>query len=179
MKSLHLRLLNCLGLLIGSVISPLLVASTNYTYSGTGSDVNLSFTLNAPSANIPAGTDVTESVTSFVMSYPLPVADGAGFPVGPGSSFTLTTLQIGTDASGNVTSWNIIGSELASFPAFPGENPNDFYCNYAVTFSASGSPGLLSTDHDAGFCPAADAASANGSWAASALPVRLQSFDVD
>ncbi|GFZ52299.1 hypothetical protein JCM24511_10072 [Saitozyma sp. JCM 24511] len=34
-----------------------------------------------------------------------------------------------------------------SFPAFPGENPNDFYCTYSPT------SGALVEDHDAGFCP--------------------------
>jgi hypothetical protein len=36
---------------------------------------------------------------------------------------------------------------FCSYPAFPGENPNDFYCTY------NPSNGDLVTDNDAGFCP--------------------------
>ncbi|KAJ7260450.1 hypothetical protein B0H12DRAFT_992859, partial [Mycena haematopus] len=36
---------------------------------------------------------------------------------------------------------------FCSYPAEPGENPNDFYCTY------NKETGSLVSDHDAGFCP--------------------------
>ena len=36
---------------------------------------------------------------------------------------------------------------FCSYPAFPGENPNDLFCDY------NASTGALMVDHDAGFCP--------------------------
>jgi len=60
--------------------------------------------------------------------YVCPSQDNAAFPLGPGSN------------TGNPL--------FCSYPAFGGENPNDFYCTYNTT------TGVLVTDHDAGFCPA-------------------------
>jgi hypothetical protein len=37
---------------------------------------------------------------------------------------------------------------FCSYPAVPGENPNDFFCTYDFN------TGTLVTDNDAGFCPA-------------------------
>jgi hypothetical protein len=37
---------------------------------------------------------------------------------------------------------------FCSYPAVPGENPQDFFCTYSAT------DGLLVQDNDAGFCPA-------------------------
>jgi len=42
---------------------------------------------------------------------------------------------------------NTGGIIFASYPAFAGENPNDFFCDY------SNSSGALTDDNDAGFCP--------------------------
>ena len=57
-----------------------------------------------------------------------PAQDGAGFTLGEHDE---TTDPI-----------------FCSYPAFPGENPNDFFCTYDA------SDGQLVQDHDAGFCPA-------------------------
>ncbi|KAF7348268.1 hypothetical protein MSAN_01780400 [Mycena sanguinolenta] len=62
-----------------------------------------------------------------------PPQDEASFPVGSGSSYT-------SDSGGVL---------FCSYPAFPGENPDDFYCTY------NDSTGSLITDNDAGFCPPA------------------------
>ena len=64
-----------------------------------------------------------------------PATDQAGFPLGD------------TDTGTNPI--------FCSYPAFPGENPNDFFCTYASD------TGALVTDNDAGFCPA-DAINCSG-----------------
>ncbi|KDQ52519.1 hypothetical protein JAAARDRAFT_111511, partial [Jaapia argillacea MUCL 33604] len=59
--------------------------------------------------------------------YSCPGADEAGFPL----------------ASNNNDGTTI----FCSYPAFPGEDANDFFCTY------SNADGSLTQDHDAGFCP--------------------------
>ncbi|KIK05418.1 hypothetical protein K443DRAFT_675196 [Laccaria amethystina LaAM-08-1] len=61
-------------------------------------------------------------------TYNCPQADEAGFALG-------TSSDDGTNL-------------FCSYPAFAGENPDDFYCKY------SDSDATLSQDSDAGFCPA-------------------------
>ncbi|KZP04963.1 hypothetical protein FIBSPDRAFT_806182 [Athelia psychrophila] len=56
-----------------------------------------------------------------------PASDGAGFPLGDTS-----------DTNGIL---------FCSYPAVPGESPEDFYCDYNDT------TGALVTDNDAGLCP--------------------------
>ena len=61
-----------------------------------------------PQGGTPSGTPSN--------GYTCPPADQAAFPVGPGSTNDGTTL-------------------FCSYPAFAGEDPNDFYCQYsAVSF---------------------------------------------
>ncbi|KIJ94055.1 hypothetical protein K443DRAFT_684076 [Laccaria amethystina LaAM-08-1] len=60
-------------------------------------------------------------------THTCPSTDQAGFPLG-NSSDDGTTL-------------------FCSYPAFPGEDPNDFFCKYSST------GGGLRDDNDAGFCP--------------------------
>ncbi|KAJ7242568.1 hypothetical protein B0H12DRAFT_959496, partial [Mycena haematopus] len=64
-----------------------------------------------------------------------PISDAAGFPLGQSSS--------------DGTKW------FCSYPSYPGENPNDFYCKYEI------STGARTQDHDAGFCPSAAPMSCN------------------
>jgi hypothetical protein len=147
-------------LFVGQVL-----ATSLYTYGG--GSVSVSFDLTISPANIPAGTDVTAFATSFSMSYPPPSQDAAGYPLGSGSQysyFTLSTIKIGTNSAGNITSWSITGASFASYPAFAAEDPNDFYCTYNVTFATAGGTGSLTKDNDAGFCPSTANNSANGSW---------------
>ncbi|EDR01554.1 uncharacterized protein LACBIDRAFT_295588 [Laccaria bicolor S238N-H82] len=59
--------------------------------------------------------------------YHCPSQDMATFPVG-------TTTNDGT-------------TMFCSYPAFAGEDPNDFYCKYSAT------TGQRTQDNDAGFCP--------------------------
>ncbi|KAF8964478.1 hypothetical protein BDZ97DRAFT_1612846, partial [Flammula alnicola] len=60
-------------------------------------------------------------------SYICPPVDNGGFSLG----------------SNDVTSDPI----FCSYPAVPGEDPNDFYCTYSKI------TGALVLDHDAGLCP--------------------------
>jgi hypothetical protein len=152
------------------ILPSFLCADTVYTYtSSNGVDVSFDLTTISPDS-IPSGTDIDGDIGSFSMTYPAPSEDNAGFPLGSGptfSNFSLSTLKIGTDSLGDVTSWNITGTQFASYPAFAGDPPSNYFCDYGVTFSPSGGSGSLSTDHDAGFCPSsAVGAAAIGSWSA-------------
>lgn len=71
-----------------------------------------------PQAGTPSGTP---------SAYSCPGTDLAAFPLGTNNSDG-TTL-------------------FCSYPAFPGEDPNDFYCKYSAT------TGAKTQDNDAGFCP--------------------------
>ncbi|KAG9005122.1 hypothetical protein FRB94_001814 [Tulasnella sp. JGI-2019a] len=55
----------------------------------------------------------------------------------------------GTDTAGfPLANHSVTGSTLfCSYPAFAGEDPNDFFCTY------DSSTGALTQDNDAGFCP--------------------------
>src|SRR5262249_4441407 len=63
------------------------------------------------------------------------------------------TVMIGTNAVGQITSWNISEGIFASYPAFPGENPNDFFATYTVSTTNAGDSLHLILDNDAGFAP--------------------------
>ncbi len=155
------------------ILPGFLCGDTLYTY--TSSDgVAVSFDLTGNPDSIPPGTDISGDVGSFSMAYPAPSEDNAGFALGPGpaySNFSLSTLEIGTDSLGDVTSWDIAGTQFASYPAFFGDPPNNFYCDYGVTFTPAGGGGSLLTDNDAGFCPSSPVFAATiGSWSASTVP---------
>lgn len=154
-----IAIISLLGLFLPAALS----ANTTYTY--TSSSVNVSFQTTLNPDSLAPGTDITSSLVggSFSMDYPPPSQDEAGFPLAD-HSFMLSSLAIGTNSVGDITSWNIAGTEFASYPAFPGESPTDFYCNYSVSFTAAGGSGPLSLDNDAGFCPGSANAVATGSW---------------
>lgn len=120
---------------------------------------NITFTLNLTNPDsIPANTDETPNLISITFSgtNTPPPTDEGGFPVGTGTgyvTFTLNTLQIGTNSSGQITSWTIDDSLFASYPAFAGENPTDFFCDYDLNSTAAGDAQTLTVDNDAGFCP--------------------------
>ena len=66
--------------------------------------------------------------SSIAATFECPPQDSLGFALGAHSD-NGTTL-------------------FCSYPAIPGEDPNDFFCTYNDT------TGVLVQDHDAGFCPA-------------------------
>src|SRR6516164_3003775 len=107
-----------------------IVPSFQFTTSLTGASLN----------NLPPGTDISSSVTAFTFQpRHVPQQDGLGFPIGGpfGSAYfnaSKPSILIGTNASGQITSWTITELVFASYPAVPNENPNDFFCTYnAIT----------------------------------------------
>lgn len=141
-------------------------ADTVLTYTDTADiAITVTFDFTGPTlAGLAPGTDITSEITGFSMTYPAPGQDEGGFPLAD-NSISSQDVQIGTDSLGNVTSWNITATLFASYPAFSGENPTDFYCNFGVSVTSSGNSAPLTTDNDAGFCPAAAASSAAiGTW---------------
>lgn len=144
------------------VNQPAAFAGTIYTYTGpTFGPFDIDITLNLPFTgagldNIPPGTDVSADLTSFTST--VPPEDEGGFPVGPAPDYQLvesppTLAEIGTDALGNITSWDIEGTLFASYPAFSGEDPNDFFCTWSIATKTTGDTATFATDNDAGFCP--------------------------
>jgi hypothetical protein len=63
------------------------------------------------------------------------------------------TVQIGTNAAGQITSWNISENIFASYPVSAGENPLDFFSTYTVSTTNAGDTAVLTQDHNAGFGP--------------------------
>jgi hypothetical protein len=152
-----------LGLMCLMLPGSLRATTTTYTY--TGADFTITMTLTASSLdNLATLTDVTSDLSpgSMTVSGPNtpPSTDSGSFPLGGGygsgyETFTPSTLEIGTNGSGQITAWDISGTLFASYPAFPSENPNYFYCVYTVgsTGSSGSDTQSLTTDNDAGFCP--------------------------
>jgi hypothetical protein len=159
-----------------------LLAGTTYTYSGeapTSFLITLNTTLTGAALdNIAPGTDMSSDLNSLTITGPdsPPSQDAAGFPIGGslGSSYwteTPTTVQIGTNALGQITSWNIALSIFASYPAFPAENPSDFYCRYNTSSTTTADNVSLTQDNDAGLCPAGSNAQASSTgWAVQGAP---------
>jgi hypothetical protein len=158
------------AVLLGALFALLPTASsaTIYIYTaGSASDTvgDFSFTTSLSSAqvsNLPAGTDITGTVTPF--TFPVLASSGfqqdnAGFLLGGpfGSSYfnviSGPTVQIGTNAAGQITSWNISESIFASYPAVPGEDPNDFFNTYLVSTTNTGNTVSQIVDHNAGLGP--------------------------
>jgi hypothetical protein len=144
------------------VNQPAAFAGTIYTYTGpTFGPFDIDITLNLPFTgagleNIPPGTDVSGDLTSFTST--VPPEDEAAFPVGPAPDYQFvesppTLAEIGTDALGNITSWDIEGTLFASYPIFLGENPNDFFCTWSIATKNTGDTATFATDNDAGLCP--------------------------
>jgi hypothetical protein len=79
--------------------------------------------------------------------------DLAGFPIGQNGPSGPATVLIGTNAAGQITSWSISEPYFASYPAFAGENPNDFFGSYTVTTTTTGDSVALTFDNDSGFAP--------------------------
>ena len=151
-------------------------ADTTYTYTGDpfdgfGIEVDFTTPWDAPLLfNLAPGTAIPYS--AFLLSYPAPPQDALGFPLGVNAFEPASiVLEIGTDGVGNITSWNISEDLFASYPAVPGEDPNDFYCRYTVSTTPSIDQRSLKDDHDAGLCPASTALREDpGTWASTLAP---------
>ena len=128
-------------------------ANTTFTVSENGNQ--FIFTTNLSSVVNLSGANISSSIVSDTFVPMSPTQDNLGFTLGsPASQYSLIELASGfnlvvtTDASGTLTALTMGGVYFASFPAVPGENPNDFFCTYNAP------TGSLITDNDAGLCPA-------------------------
>ena len=171
MRKLHFLL--SIAIIAASAISP--AAATTYTYTeGSASDVvpSFSFTTSLTGAaldNLAPNTDITSTITSpSILSLTglfeprgVPPQDLGNFPLGPGgfggSYYNVVSgsvsVLIRTDAIGQITSWSISETIFASYPAFPGDPPGDFYCTYGASTTTGGGSLSLTADNDAGLCP--------------------------
>jgi hypothetical protein len=157
------------AVLLGFSMSPAAHAAL-LTYTGGLADFSFTTSLSGGSLdNLSAGTDITSSIVGGInFTNGLPASDTGGFPSADWS-LSGETVKIGTDASGDVTSWDITGTYFVSFPAFPGEDPNDFYGTYNASITNLGDSATLITDNDAGFAPTSVSVGA-GSWQTSDVP---------
>jgi hypothetical protein len=96
-------------------------------------------TLVQPTKALASAASGVSPEAPMMFAFTCPATDNAGFPLGP------------IPPSNNVTA----GTLFCSYPAFPGESPTDFFCDYNDT------TGALTTDNDAGFCPGTAAISAS------------------
>jgi len=151
--------------LLGTLCAMLPASATTFTYTqGSATDIVPSFswtTLLSGAAldNLPPGTNITGTVSALTFAPRDLGSDDLGFQIGGpfGSPFfnaTSITVEIGTNALGQITSWNIGEGIFASYPANSGEDPNDFFCNYTASTKTSGDSLSLTRDNDAGLCPA-------------------------
>jgi hypothetical protein len=126
--------------------------------------------------NLAPGTDITSTVTPFTFQPVVSATDTAGFLLGGpfGSTYfnvdSGPTIKIGTNASGQITSWSIAEGVFVSYPAFSGENPTDFYATYTATTTNLDDSLVLTLDHDAGFAPPGGT-SGTGSFGATTVGV--------
>jgi hypothetical protein len=162
LSSIRKTFLVSLGLLGAGLfaLSPTTASATVYTFTqGSANDAvqSFSFTTSLSGAqldNLAPGTDIIGSVAPF--TFPVNFAatsDSAGFSIGVNYAVPIATLLIGTNGSGQITSWSISEAYFASYPVFGGENPLDFYALYVVTTTNTGDTVALIVDHDSGFAP--------------------------
>ncbi len=125
---------------VGSSIADMATVSDGDSPTGT---VTFKLYDNSAGTGTALFTD-TETLAGSGSTFTCPPTDEAGFPVGD-TDYTVDPI-------------------FCSFPAFSGEDPNDFFCKYSAT------TGTLAADNDAGFCPATavDAGGGTGGTATSA-----------
>ena len=151
--------------LLGTLCAMLPASATTFTYTqGSATDIvpSFSWTTSLSGAaldNLPPGTNITGTVSALTFAPRDLGSDDFGFLIGGpfGSPFfnaTSITVEIGTNALGQITSWNIGEGIFASYPANSGEDPHDFFCNYTASTKTSGDSLSLTRDNDAGLCPA-------------------------
>jgi hypothetical protein len=151
------------AVLLGALCAlPTVSSATTYTYTpGSASDTVQGFSFitslsGAALDNLAPGTDVTSAVTPF--TFPVLASSGfqhdnAGFQLGQFSVTGGLAVLIGTDATGQITSWSISESIFASYPSAPGQDPNAFFSTYIVSTTNTGNTVLLTEDHNAGLGP--------------------------
>jgi hypothetical protein len=159
-------------------LSPTESSAMVYTFTeGSPADAvgNFSFTTSLSGVlldNLAPGTNI--AVTNF--QFPVNVTttvlsqDQDGFPIGQNNPTSIATVAIGTNATGQITSWSISEVYFASYPATLGENPNDFFASYTVTTTNTGDSVQLAIDNDSGLAPISFT-TGTGSFAAAVAPV--------
>jgi hypothetical protein len=168
---LRTKLLASMALLGGGLLllSPDSARADAYTFTHSGGGtIDASFTTSLTHAqllNLAPGTNILATLTASSFSVPLPSSDQAGFSLDIHFAVPpFSVFDIGTDAAGNITSWDIEETFHASYPVFAGENPNDFFCLYRVAFTSGGSSGTLTQDGDASLCRGNYSINATGAW---------------
>lgn len=170
---------NVLGVAgLSCLVAGCLQAETIYAYSANYGSyaVPIAFVTSLSGSqldNLPANTNISASILAFSMlGIPAPPEDAAGFPFGVSRFQSPDTVLIGTNASGNITSFDVTGTLFASYPAIPNENPNDFFCNYAESVTPTNVSGSLALDRDSGFCPAPPVtmSGSGGLWSSATVP---------
>ncbi len=177
-----------MGGLLCVVLPGSLWADTTYTYTGNSLStaqgafqvtITLDTTLmGAALQDLPANTNISADLGPSFAINPngWPNQDTGGFPIGGafGSAYYLMTgspvVLIGTDSMGNITSWNITQTLFASYPAVPGEDPNDFFATYTISSTTGGDQGTLTLDNDAGFAPPSTSLVPAGTWSPVVVP---------
>jgi hypothetical protein len=172
------------ALLGACVVLPAVSSATTYTYIPTSGDIVPSFffttTLSGAALdNLPAGTTILGTLTANTFD-PIPTTDIGGSPIGfhnPTSGF----VQIGTDGTGQITSWNINENFFAFYPGTPGGNPADVSCEYNASTTPGGNLLQLTNASDGFVCiPGAESAAGsflrNADVAATPLPAALPLF---
>lgn len=170
-----------------SVFCATAASATTFNYTASGDDVVQSFSFTTSLSglaldNLAAGTSIP--FTAFAIEPTGLGQDEGGFPVGGsfGSSYfnvSNVSVEVGTNSIGQITSWDITEDVFVSWPAFPGENPDDFYGTYAISLTNSGDTRTLLVDNDVGFAPG-NASGTAGSFGAEVattpLPAALPLF---
>ena len=128
---------------------PTVSSATTYTYIPTSGDLvpSFFFTTSLSGAaldNIPAGTTILGTLTANTFN-PVPTTDLGGFPVGIVSP-TSGVFEIGTDATGQITSWHIFENFSASYP---GDNVS---CGYSASTTPGGNLLILTSASDGFVC---------------------------
>ena len=119
--------LGLLAVVVGAVVVAFGFAGAAYASLNPSSTTTSIMQGGSAVTSVAAGSSVTDQATvAGSGGFTCPSTDEAGFPLGYTSTYPI----------------------FCSYPAFPGENPDDFYCIY------NSSTGSLVTDNDAGFCPA-------------------------
>jgi hypothetical protein len=162
-----MKKLRVFAALLGALpaLLPTASSATSFTFTeGSASDIVPSFSFmtslsGAALDNLAPGTDISSTVTPFTFQPVVPATDAAGFPLGGpfGSAYFNVDIgpdiRIGTNASGQITSWDITEGVFVSYPVVSGEAPTDFYATYTAVGTDSGDVLVLTLDQDDGLAP--------------------------
>ncbi len=137
------------ALIDACALLPTVSSATTYTYIPTSGDLvpSFFFTTSLSGAaldNIPAGTTILGTLTANTFN-PVPTTDVGNFAAGFVSP-TSGNFEIGTDATGQITSWHIFGNFTA---LYPGDNVS---CQYSASTTPGGNLMQLTGASDDGVC---------------------------